>query len=97
MKNFTIKTQGTCARQIEFGLENGRLHHIHFQGGCSGNLSAISKLLEGRCPPGRGSAEGKHLWEQIHLLCGPAGPGCGRGVEGRIRRRIFYLCQLEFC
>ena len=47
MKNFTIKTQGTCARQIEFGLENGRLHHIHFQGGCSGNLSAISKLLEG--------------------------------------------------
>ena len=30
MKNFTIKTQGTCARQIEFGLENGRLHHIHF-------------------------------------------------------------------
>ena len=83
MKNFTIKTQGTCARQIEFGLENGRLHHIHFPGRLLWQPVRHQQTAgRGRCPPGRGSAEGKHLWEQIHLLCGPAGPGCGRGVEG---------------
>jgi uncharacterized protein (TIGR03905 family) len=47
MKNFELQTHGICARTISFGLEDGRIHHIQFSGGCPGNLSAISKLLEG--------------------------------------------------
>ena len=42
------KTQGTCAREIHFELdENKKIHNVYFVGGCNGNLKAISKLIEG--------------------------------------------------
>ena len=41
-------TSGTCARQINFEIdENGNLHNVSFVGGCNGNLKAIGKLVEG--------------------------------------------------
>lgn len=46
MKIITYMTQGTCARQITFSLEDGKLHDVHFVGGCPGNTLALSKLLE---------------------------------------------------
>lgn len=48
MKNFSFQPHGVCARQITFGIEDNKLHDIKFYGGCAGNSSAISKLLEGR-------------------------------------------------
>ena len=47
MKNYVYKPKGVCSRQITFAIEDGKLHNIKFMGGCPGNLSAISKLLEG--------------------------------------------------
>ncbi len=47
MQNFTYRTQGVCAREISFDIENDKVYNINFMGGCSGNLSAICKLLEG--------------------------------------------------
>ncbi len=47
MENYSMKANGTCASQIDFSLENGKLHHIVFHGGCPGNTLAVSKLLEG--------------------------------------------------
>lgn len=48
METVTFKTKGTCARSISFERdENGRIHNIKFEGGCNGNLKAISKLCEG--------------------------------------------------
>ncbi len=47
MKHYTFVPQGVCARQIDFSLENGKLHDVHFTGGCPGNTTAIGKLLEG--------------------------------------------------
>lgn len=44
----TFMTSGTCARQIDFELENGVIHNVVFTGGCNGNLKAISKLVEGQ-------------------------------------------------
>ena len=42
------KTQGTCARSITFDKdENGKITNISFEGGCNGNLKAISKLCDG--------------------------------------------------
>ena len=36
---------------ITFAIgDDGKLHDVHFVGGCPGNLSAISKLLEGADP-----------------------------------------------
>ena len=48
MKTYTYKQKGVCALQIHFSIEDGKLHQVHFDGGCPGNLSAIGKLLEGR-------------------------------------------------
>lgn len=46
MTRYNYKTRGTCARSIEFDIDNGKLHNISFEGGCDGNLKAICKLLE---------------------------------------------------
>ena len=51
MKTYSFTPQGVCAKQITFAIdEQGKLHDVRFIGGCPGNLSAISKLLEGADP-----------------------------------------------
>ena len=50
IKNMTItyKTQGVCSRSITFDKdESGKITNISFDGGCNGNLKAISKLCDG--------------------------------------------------
>ena len=37
-----------CSRQIDFDLEEGRIRHLRYTGGCHGNLQAIGALLEGQ-------------------------------------------------
>ncbi len=44
---YEYKTKNTCARMISFEIEGNIIRNIKFQGGCNGNLKAISKLLEG--------------------------------------------------
>ncbi|MBO5927962.1 MAG: TIGR03905 family TSCPD domain-containing protein [Clostridia bacterium] len=41
-------TKGTCSRQIQFDVEDGKVKNVHFIGGCKGNLIAISRLVEGK-------------------------------------------------
>lgn len=41
------QTEGVCAKEIQLELEDGKIKHVQFSGGCPGNLSAISKLVEG--------------------------------------------------
>ena len=45
--HYQYKTQGVCASQLQFDLEDGRIHNVSFTGGCNGNLKAIGKLTEG--------------------------------------------------
>lgn len=46
--NYEYRTSGTCSKKIAFDLdENGIVTNIVFTGGCSGNLKAIPKILEG--------------------------------------------------
>lgn len=47
MENYKVKTQGICSKEIDFSIEDGKLYHVHFVGGCPGNTAAIGKLLEG--------------------------------------------------
>ena len=47
MKHYEYQPQGVCARLIQFDLEDGKIHNLHFLGGCPGNLQAIPKLVEG--------------------------------------------------
>ncbi len=45
----TYLTKGTCSRQIIFEVkDDGTLTGVKFIGGCSGNLQAISRLVEGK-------------------------------------------------
>lgn len=41
------KTKGVCSRSIQFDVEEGRLTHVSFVGGCDGNLKGICSLVEG--------------------------------------------------
>ena len=43
----TYKTKGTCSMQISFDLEGNVVKNVSFYGGCPGNLTAISKAVDG--------------------------------------------------
>ncbi len=43
--HFTPK--GVCARGIDFEIEDGVVKNVVFTGGCNGNVSGISSLVEG--------------------------------------------------
>ena len=45
--DYSYTPSGVCAQQIDFSIEDGRLHDVRFTAGCDGNLKAIGKLLEG--------------------------------------------------
>lgn len=47
MKHYEYQPRGVCAKLIQFDLEDGKIHNLHFLGGCPGNLQAIPKLVEG--------------------------------------------------
>jgi uncharacterized protein (TIGR03905 family) len=44
---YEYKTKGTCATAIHFGIKDGKVHSVSFDGGCDGNLKALSILAEG--------------------------------------------------
>ena len=61
----TYNTENTCATQITFDKdENGVVTNIKFNGGCNGNLKAISLLLDG--------------WKAEDIAAKLAGNTCGR-------------------
>lgn len=43
----TYYTEGVCATEIHFEIENGILKDVQFEGGCDGNLKAVSALIKG--------------------------------------------------
>ena len=49
MKQFSYTTHGTCSQLILFELDDEqRLHNVQFVGGCQGNTTGISLLVEGQ-------------------------------------------------
>ena len=46
---FTYATKGTCSRQILFDVtEDNKVTNVKFIGGCSGNLQAVARLVDGK-------------------------------------------------
>lgn len=43
----TYKTNGVCSQAIEFEINDQKVHHVTFIGGCHGNTQGIAKLVEG--------------------------------------------------
>lgn len=50
MQQVDFKPRGVCSRMIHIGLsDDGKtIEQVEFEGGCSGNLKAIGKLVQGR-------------------------------------------------
>lgn len=44
---YTFTPQGVCPRAINIELDGDTVSHVDFEGGCNGNLKAISKIVEG--------------------------------------------------
>lgn len=44
---YSYSPQGVCATEIQFEVEDGIILSVNFVGGCLGNLTAISKLVQG--------------------------------------------------
>lgn len=47
---YCYTTEGVCAREISFEIVDGKVHAVHFEGGCNGNGKAVSALCEGHTP-----------------------------------------------
>lgn len=50
MKTYSYTTSGTCARNIEIDIEDGKVADVRFDGGCHGNLQGITALVRGLTP-----------------------------------------------
>ena len=82
MEHISYTPSGVCARQIDFDLEDGKLHNVKFTGGCDGNTKAIAKLLEG--------ADAANTVSILKgNLCGVKGTSCAdqlaRGIESALK------------
>lgn len=44
---YTYTPRGVCPRAINIELDGDSVSHVDFEGGCNGNLKAISKVVEG--------------------------------------------------
>ena len=45
--NYTYRTKIVCAKAINFDINGDIITNVSFEGGCNGNLKAISKLIDG--------------------------------------------------
>lgn len=75
-------TQKVCAKKIIFDYDDeGNIHNLKFEGGCNGNLKAISLLCEG-----------KPLKEVQKILegntCGPRPTSCADQLAEAIKEVI---------
>jgi uncharacterized protein (TIGR03905 family) len=41
---------GVCSNKIDFEITDNKITNVIFTGGCSGNLKAVSTLIEGMSP-----------------------------------------------
>lgn len=81
MTTYGYQTKGTCARSIQFDIEDGVLHNIQFEGGCNGNLKAIGKLLEGA-----DAAETANILRGN--TCGPRPTSCADQLSRAIEKAL---------
>lgn len=44
---YEYRTKGTCSSHISLEIVDGKVHNVHFTGGCNGNSQGVSRLVEG--------------------------------------------------
>ena len=50
MFSYDFRPRGVCSQMIHIGLsdDGNTIEQVSFEGGCNGNLKAVSKLVDGR-------------------------------------------------
>lgn len=48
MEHYTYYPKGVCSRQMDFDIEDNKIHNLKVIGGCNGNLKGIAALVEGQ-------------------------------------------------
>jgi uncharacterized protein (TIGR03905 family) len=64
LRRFTVSPSGVCSRKITVVLEGDWIKEVTYEGGCEGNLEAISRLVVGM--------NAREVAERLH------GIGCGK-------------------
>lgn len=67
---YRYKTKGTCSQFINIELDGDTVSKVAFEGGCQGNLTALSRLIQGKTID-----ETAEVLEG--LTCGPRKTSCG--------------------
>ena len=81
MQQYSYQTKGTCSTNIDFAIEDGKLHDVRFTKGCNGNLKAIGRLVEG--------ADAKEIMELLRgNLCGNKGTSCADQLSRAIEQAL---------
>lgn len=78
---YKYKTQGTCSDAILFEIEDNKVHHVQFVGGCSGNTQGVSRLIEGM-----DVAEAISRIEGIQ--CGPRPTSCPDQLSKALKKAL---------
>lgn len=69
METITYYPKGTCSRYMEIDLENDVIQAVRVQGGCSGNLQGVSRLLVGL-------TREEAIRRMDGIKCGPKATSC---------------------
>lgn len=73
------KTQMVCSQMIHFDLEGDVVRNVSFDGGCNGNLKAVSKLVDGM------TVEKLESYLKGNL-CGPRPTSCADQLARAVRQ-----------
>ena len=78
---YSYKTTNTCAKLIEFELNDNIVTNVKFFGGCPGNLQALPKLVEGMTV--------EEIEEKIGgINCGGRGTSCADQLARAVREAL---------
>ena len=81
MEHVTFTPRGVCSIQIDFDIEDGKIHNLAFIGGCNGNLKAIGRLVEGK--------DAKEIADILRgNTCGMKGTSCADQLARAIDQHI---------
>lgn len=78
---FEYRTKGTCSSMIHFEIEDGKLTHVEYTGGCNGNLQGIARLVKGR--PAAQVAE-----ELAGINCNGRGTSCPDQISKALKEML---------
>lgn len=47
MGKYSYEPHGVCSVRIDFEIDDGVVHNVHFTRGCSGNTQGVARLVDG--------------------------------------------------